>query len=116
MIDKNKIRLSRRSYNVDGRYWYKPEILFKTKCLFFSYEEWITPYFVNYKTLETDSKIDSINPHNEYGLKRYLQECLEWINSHDGDDNWEIVTYDEYKSVRDKSEEIRRNKSKYVYL
>lgn len=69
MIDKDKIRLSRRSYNVDGRYWYKPEILIKTKCLFFSCEEWITPYFVNYKTLETDYKIDSINPHNEYGLK-----------------------------------------------
>jgi len=116
MIDKDKIRLYKKSYNVDGKYWYVPQILFKTNYLFFSHEEWLTPYCVNYKTLETDYRIHSISPRNEYELKRYLQECLEWINKYENDKDWKIVTYDEYKKVCDKAQEIRRNKNKYVYL
>lgn len=114
MIDKDKIRLCKKSYNVDGKYWYMPEVLFNRGVFWFY--EWLVPYAVNYKTLKTDYQIRSISPRNEYELKRYLQECLEWVNKYENYEDWKIVTYDEYKKVCDKAQEIRKNKNKYVYL
>lgn len=116
MIEKENIRLKKCDHNEGSKYWYCPEILVKEKRLFGTKEVWFKPYFVNYKTLETEYRINTISPWDEAGLKEFLEQCYEWINSHDGDDNWKIVDYDEYDRIYEKHRKQQLEKNKYVYL
>lgn len=114
MIDKEHIRLCKSSYNVDGRYWYHPEILCNRGVFWFN--EWLEPYAVNYKTLGTAYKIESINPRNETKLHDFLQECLDWVNYYENQEDWKIVDKDEYNRIYDLRQRQKCNKNKYVYL
>jgi len=117
MMDKEHIRLCKSSYNVDGKYWYHPEIKRKNNSwLFGDSYQWEQVYAVNYKTFSTSYKLTSISPHNEYELQRFLKECLDWVNYYEEQEDWKLVNYDEYKRVLNLKQEQKCNKNKYVYL
>lgn len=107
-IEKNQIRLNKCSYNVDGKYWYRPEIL--------NQYTWYVPYAVNYKTLSTKYWLTSISPKNDYELKKFLKECLSDINKYIEMCDWKIVNRIEYDRIYELARIKRENNNKYVYL
>lgn len=117
MITKDDIRITKCSYNTDGRYWYSPEIRKKHHSLFFgdSYS-WEHVYAVNYKTLSWSSKLHAISPHNEVALQTFLKECYDWAKYYESQKDWKLVNYEEYNKVCKLSDSIRRNHNNNVYF
>jgi len=117
MITKDDIRITKGSYNTDGKFWYYPEIRKKSHLWIFgdSYS-WEHVYAVNYKTLSWSSKLHAISPHNEFALQTFLKECYDWAKYYESQENWKLTNYEEYHKVYELSDSIRRNHNNNVYF
>ena len=114
-IEKDCIRAVKRSYNVDGRYWYGIEIKVKYKTLFMTNYRWQTAYLINRNTYDSVYFLHSLSPRNTIGISNWCEEQLKNINKY-LEEGYVVVdqkTYNDYINYR---RSIRENKNNFVYI
>lgn len=106
IINKNNIRVVRRSYNTCRKFWHSVEININGK--------WMVPYFVNKTLKRTDYILRSFNPNDNDGKIKWCLEKIDVINNLIKN-GYEIV---DYKTYNDYYEQFRQERlgNKYTYI